>query len=310
MPSIFQQDKFYSFLAATETLTPFRYSICRDGKEVASLQGYIQRDGKGLKRFLSRRAIVNGGPWFAEDITPEEVCALLKKCKEDLKKKVIYMETRNFSDYAPFRSMFEKEGFHYEPHYDFILDTDSIEKVEAQVHKSRRRDVNISERNGACIVDCPEENEVIAFYSVLEELYKKKVKTPLFPLQFFLSLFKEDFCQFILVKYQQEIIGGTVLVYDKETVFEWFACGKDGVFKQVFPSTMATYYGIHYAAENGFKHFDMMGAGAPGDGGYGVREFKARFGGELVEYGRFKYVCNNILYGLGAFGVKLMKRLK
>lgn len=32
----------------------------------------------------------------------------------------------------------------------------------------------------------------------------------------------------------------------------------------------------------------MMGAGVPNDGGYGVRDFKAKFGGELVEYGRFK----------------------
>ena len=52
----------------------------------------------------------------------------------------------------------------------------------------------------------------------------------------------------------------------------------------------------------------MMGAGAPGDGGYGVREFKAKFGGELVEYGRFKYICNKPLYAIGKLGVKLMKR--
>ena len=52
----------------------------------------------------------------------------------------------------------------------------------------------------------------------------------------------------------------------------------------------------------------MMGAGAPGDGGYGVRDFKAKFGGELVEYGRFRYVANKPLYTLGKWAVNLMKK--
>ena len=52
----------------------------------------------------------------------------------------------------------------------------------------------------------------------------------------------------------------------------------------------------------------MMGAGAPGDGGYGVRDFKAKFGGELVEYGRFKYVCNPVLYAIGKLGVAILKK--
>ena len=71
---------------------------------------------------------------------------------------------------------------------------------------------------------------------------------------------------------------------------------------------MATWSGIQFAAESGHKCFDMMGAGAPGDGGYGVRDFKAKFGGTLVEYGRFKYICNKPLYALGKLGVRLMKR--
>ena len=111
-----------------------------------------------------------------------------------------------------------------------------------------------------------------------------------------------------MVRYKDEIIGGTVCVYDDETVYEWFACGKDGIYKTIFPSTLATWSGIRFAAESGRKRFDMMGAGAPGDGGYGVRDFKAKFGGELVEYGRFKYVCNPLLYAIGKLGVAVLRK--
>ena len=50
----------------------------------------------------------------------------------------------------------------------------------------------------------------------------------------------------------------------------------------------------------------MMGAGKP-DEGYGVRDFKARFGGTMVEEGRFIHVSHPVLYSIGKIGVKLLK---
>ena len=308
--SIFQKQSFFSFINKSGFLRPFRYFVRRDGHNVGIIQGYIQSDGGLVKRFLSRRAIINGGPWLAEDITSSEVESLIKECICGLKKEVIFIETRNFEDFSRYRAFFEKEGFAYLPHYDFLIDTRSIEVVDSHMGKSRRRDVNASLKSGVSVIYNPTEEEVMSFYRILGHLYRTKVKTPLFPVSFFLNLLKEDFSQFIFVKYQGGIIGGAVLVYDDETVYEWFACGMDGVFKNVFPSTVATYYGIRFAAEKGFKRFDMMGAGAPGDSGYGVREFKAKFGGELVEFGRFRFVCNKALFRVGELGVKVLKRLK
>ena len=308
MKSVFQTQEFHAFLQSTGLLEPFRFSVERSGKEVGVIQGFIQKEGGSLKRFFSRRAIINGGPWLADDISSAELESLLKKCADGLKHKAIYIETRNFADYSRFRPTFEKIGFVYEPHYDFIVDTSSQEIVDLHMGKSRKRDVNTSIKHGVTITCNPAEAEVTAFYNILKDLYQNKVKTPLFPKEFFLKLWEADFAKFILVKYNDEIIGGTLCIHDDETLYEWFACGKDGVYNNIFPSTVATYYGIQFAVDNGFKTFDMMGAGAPGDGGYGVREFKAKFGGELVEYGRFKYVCNKPLYKLGEMAVKILKK--
>lgn len=310
MIDLFQSDACLAFLEDVDLFQPFRYEVMRDGLVVGRMQGYIQSDGGALKRFFSRRAIINTGPFLAEDINETEVEALLKHCVDGLRGKVIYIETRNFQDYSNWRPIFEKAGFAYEPHYDFIIDTSNPDAVEDRMGKSRKRDVKLSMKTGATVVDDPTWEDVTAFYGVLEHLYKTRVKTPLFPLSFFEKLYHTSFSKFILVRYEGEIVGGTVLVYDEETVYEWFACGKDGVYKNVYPSTVATYHGIRFAADNGFKRFDMMGAGAPGDGGYGVRDFKAKFGGELVEYGRFKYVSNHLLYHVGKLGVSLMKKFK
>ena len=306
MIDLFQSEKYLSFINGL--FIPFLFTKFRGEREVGRIQGYIQKDGGAIKRFLSRRAIVNGGPWLAEDITDEELTGLLTECTRTLKHDAIYIETRNFKDYSQFRDVFERCGFVYEPHYDFIVDTETLEIAETNLGKSRKRDIRTSLRDGASVVEDPTEDQIVAFYSVLKELYETKVKTPLFPLDFFLKLYHTDFSKFMLVRYQGEIIGGTCCVFDGETVYEWFACGKDGVYKNIFPSTLATWSGIKFAAESGHKRFDMMGAGAPGDGGYGVRDFKAKFGGQLVEYGRFKYICNKPLYALGKLGVKLMKK--
>lgn len=303
--TIFQSVFFLSFLQSIKGFETF----CFGDRERCSIQGFIQQDGGKLKRFLSRRAIVNSGPFWTDDATPEEKLELLRKAIEELKNRAIYLETRNFKDYSTDRTLFEKAGFQYEPHYDFIVDTSSEEVVEANMGKSRKRDVKASLKNGATVIDDPTLEEVHAFYEILKDLYKTKVKTPLFPLSFFEKLYQTSFSKFILVSYNQEIVGGTVCVFDDETVYEWFACGKDGVYKNVYPSTVATYYGILFAAQSGRKVFDMMGAGAPGDGGYGVRDFKSKFGGKLVEYGRFRYIANRPLYALGKMAVKLMKKL-
>lgn len=307
MTGFFQSERFLTFISEGSSFEPFRFSVLRSGQEVARIQGFIQRDGGPIKRFLSRRAIVNSGPFLAEDITPTELKELLRKCSEGLRRKAIYIETRNFRDYTKYRKIFEECGFQYESHYDFIVNTESFEIAEGNLGKSRKRDIRTSLRDGAKVIDNPTEEQVKAFYSVLEDLYKTKIKTPLFPLEFFVNLFHNGFSKFILVKYQEEIIGGTVCVFDDDTVYEWFACGRDGVYKNIFPSTLATWSGIKFAAESGRKCFDMMGAGAPRDGGYGVRDFKAKFGGELVEYGRFRYVCNKPLYSLGKAAVRIMK---
>ena len=89
-------------------------------------------------------------------------------------------------------------------------------------------------------------------------------------------------------------------------LYEWFVCGNDGFHKGIRPSSVATWFGIKYAAENGCKRFDFMGAGKP-DEPYGVRDFKAEFGGKLVEYGRFLMICKPILYKIGCLGIRILK---
>lgn len=308
MNNWFQSDECLEFYKSLGFVESFECHVCRNGEVKGRVVGYIQKDGGKIKQFLSRRAIINGGPYLADDITDAELSFLLKNVKETVGGKAIYIEIRNFEDYSLYKSAFEKTGWHYEPHYDFHIDTSSLDAIESKLGKSRKRDIRTSLRDGAEFGEAVSLQEVDDLYAILEQLYFKKVKTPLFPLAFFEKLYQSSWGKVFVVRFQGRIVGGTVCVCGDGVVYEWFACGEDGISKTVFPSTLATYAGIRYAAENRFQRFDMMGAGSPNDGGYGVRDFKSKFGGQLVEFGRFRYVANHFLYFVGALAIKIIKR--
>lgn len=307
--SWFQTKEAYGFYDSLSFLEAFVLGVENDGKLKGVVVGFVQKDGGRIKRFLSRRAIVNGGPLLSDDITDEEMGLLLNTMKSRLKRKAIYIEMRNFNDYSRWREAYERYGFGYEPHYDIWVDTTNMDVVNENLGKSRKRDIRVSLRDGATLVTNPTIEQVRSYYQILKDLYQNKVKTPLFPLEYFEQLYQLPSSAFLLVEYGGQIVGGTVCVgLSSQALYEMFACGRDGVHKNIFPSELATYSGLQYAAENGYPRFDMMGAGKPDDGGYGVRDFKLKFGGTLMELGRNKCVCNRLLYGIGKMGVKIMKR--
>lgn len=319
----FQTEEAYEFYASLpELFYPFVVAVISSAspKErerlVGVVVGYVTREKNALKQFATRRAIIIGGPMLANDTTEEEVASLLKGVRSALCAKEkgvlerpIYIETRNFHDYSRWRSVFEQCGCKYEEHLNFHVDTSSQEIIETNLGKNRKRDIKFSFRDGAKIVEHPTIEQVREYYAILKKLYTTKVKTPLFPLFFFENLYACPASRFLLVELNGEIIGGTVCVcLDNKAMYEWFVCGRDGEWKSIFPSSVATYAGICYAAANGYPIFDMMGAGTPNEA-YGVRDFKARFGGKEVEHGRFVRVFKPLLFAVGKIGVKILKSL-
>lgn len=310
----FQGPEAYDFYASMQQLfNPFAIGLENEGKLRAVCVGYVTVEKSALKHAMTRRAIIVGGPCFADDCINEEVSLLLSTLRQQLSTGAnapIYIETRNFNDYSRWKGAFAAAGFDYVPHLNFHVDTSSVEVVEANLGKSRKRDIRTSLRDGAMIIKKPTLEQVREYYAILEHLYKTRVKTPLFPFSFFEKLWQHKDGRFILVALNNEIIGGTVCVeQERKCLYEWFACGRDGEWKTIFPSTLATYSGIRYAAEHNCPRFDMMGAGKP-DEAYGVRDFKAKFGGTEVEHGRFLCITKPWLYRIGKLGVWLMKKLK
>ena len=302
----FQTDEAYQFYASVSEMIPFATAVENNGKLRAVCVGYTTQETNTIKQYLTCRAIIIGGPLLANDATDEEVATLLKAIKL-LGDKAIYVETRNFNDYSRWKTVFTHSGFAYQPHLNFHVDC-TQENMLATMSESRRRQIKKAIKSGVAIVEAQSQEDVRTYYDILKDLYKNKVKTPLFPLDFFLRFYENGFGKYLLVKYEDKIIGGIMCpILKGRTIYEWFVCGMDEQYKNQYPSVMATNAAIEYAQQNGLSRFDFMGAGKPEEA-YGVRDFKARFGGEQVEHGRFLCIRKPLLYWTGKMGVKILKR--
>lgn len=302
----FQTPSAFLFYKKTNELyDPFAFAIEVNGALRGVCVGYVTKDKNLIKQYFTRRAIIIGGPLLAQGITDSELMSLLLHTKSQLKN-AIYVETRNFNDYSKWKNVFLKTGFQYHAHYNFKVDCSSEEIMMKNMDRGRKRNINSSIEAGCEMIENPTMEQVIEWYAILKDLYTSKVKTPLFPLSFFKILYEQKDCKYFLIKYKEKVIGGTAcVVEDGKAIYEWYGCGKDGEIKGVAPSVLSTYQGMKYAEEHSIPILDMMGAGSPNED-YGVRKFKERFGGKLVEHGRFICITKPILYKIGVLGVKII----
>jgi lipid II:glycine glycyltransferase (peptidoglycan interpeptide bridge formation enzyme) len=197
---------------------------------------------------------------------------------------------------------------------------------------SRRRQIKNGLKSGAEIIEPENLKQLKAFYHILYALYRYKVNKPLPDWSFFSQFYKQTLKHWNtetldhkntetqkhnnsvgiirLIQYKDKIIGGILApIWQNKVIYEWYVCGLDHEYKAQYPSVLATWAAIDYAIENKIETFDFMGVGTP-EKDYGVRDFKARFGGDMVNYGRFTRVNNKTLYGIAELGYNVLALFK
>lgn len=302
--SWFQTPEAYEFyMSVLHEIMPFVYALQCDGHLKALLCGYVTKEQCPLKQFFTRRAIVIGGLLVTDTTTDEQLQSLLLEVKERLHSKAIYLEFRNLHDYSRWHQIFEQAGFFYQPHLNIQVTCNA----QHQMSEQRIRQVKKALKNGVEICQAQSEADIKAWYQILQQLYLKKVRTPLWSEEFFLQFYRNGVGKYLLVKFNGKVIGGMMCpIFNNKAIYEWYVCGLDEEYRELYPSVMATYAAIEYAKKQNIEILDFMGAGKP-DIPYGVRDFKMEFGGELVEHGRYLYVHNTLLYKFGVWNVNQLK---
>ncbi len=308
--SPFQTPAFYDLLKKTDGFHAEVFALSMSGSIKVLAVVTIMKE-PGIKGFFSRRGIIFGGPLIHE-ARDEELIFFLQKLKQELKNKIIYVETRNFFDYANYKNAFIKSNWQYDPYINFQLPIINMDKkdVVALFKYNRRREIRQSIENGTIYYICTTMEEVLSIYKILKDLYKERVKVPLPSPEYFLGLFNNNIMKAFIVKHNKKTIGGAFCpVISKKAIYTYYYCGLRNYNKKIFPTHIAVLAAIEYAIENNIPMVDFMGAGKP-DVEYGVRKYKSEFGGILVEHGRFIKVLNPFLFILGKLGLKILTKIK
>ena len=308
--SYFQSPEYFNLLSTINSINPYVVVVEEKDEYKLIVLGYIETFNKYIRKFTSR-SIIESGILVSEDSnSPSYISSALTLLKKTYAKELLFFEIRNYLNYEKYIETFGKSNWKFKDHYNILVDCSKNSKFPQNISSSKIRQVKKSLKNGANINDTPTIEQVKLFYNILVDFYKNKIKKPLPDFNFFKQFYYSNTGKYFLIMLDEKIIGGIMCpIFKNETIYEWYIAGLDNEFKNNYPSILATYAPIKYAFENNINCFDFMGAGAPNKE-YGVREFKMKFGGELLNLGRFYYIPSNLRYQLVFFLLRIKSLIK
>jgi len=263
-----------------------------DDEIIGGVVGVASTEKPGLLSFLSTRAIQHGGVLLPEDERREETLrALIVAYDREARRGALFGEVWLFS---PLRDdhVWARQGYSWSPHLNFLIDLENgAEALWSGFSSSRRKNIRRSGRAGVVVENATTWEEIHELQNLIQSTYRR-LGVPVYPESFFRSVFDklipQGFVRCFLARHEERIIGGRIVLLYKDVVYDWYA-GSLSDAKGFYPDEAIVWNILQWGVENGFKLFNFGGAGHP-DIEYGPREFKRRFGGELVNHGRLRRI--------------------
>lgn len=300
--NIFQTPEYYHLLLDSKVLKPFFIGICNDKNNILGvLVGVIQKEYLSIFSNLTARCIIWGGP-IIKDNNTVLTNILLDEFNKEIKYKVIYCQFRNLFDTICIRDNFVKSGFDYSEHLDIHINlTLGIEHILNNMHKERRHNIRRAERKKLQFIELDSLQHLEYSYSLISQTYKR-IKLPLYQLYLFKSAFlhlsEKKYLRIFAAQIDNKIISVRLLLCYKGIIYDWYA-GTDNEYKNYYANDYLPFKVMEWGINNGYKVFDFGGAGKPGVP-YGVRDFKLKYGGQLVNYGRYQNIYNPFIYSMAS----------
>ncbi len=315
--NVFQTFEMYQVYARTRKYEPLCLAaVSPEGDILALVQAVIIKELGGPASILSARAVIHGGPLWAPDSQGKAaVIQLMQHYDSLVRSRVLYTQIRNMTDMSLLAPQLKELGYDYEEHLNILVDlTKEEDKLWSDMSKSRRRGVKGARKNNLEIEEVTSRQQVDIFYSFLKGTYQR-IELPLVDVSIFHAVYDimvpAGLGRFLLVKKDGEYIAGrAILMFEKE-VYAWYRAADPGS-SRFYPNDLMGWDIIERYHREGYHRLDQGGAGKP-DEDYGVRDFKKQFGGNLVNFGRFRKDHHPLVIRFSMAMLKpysMLKRLK
>ena len=141
--NIFQTPEMAEVYRSTERYKPITLAAIDNDNIIAILLAVAIKEIRGILGTFSARSIIQGGPLFVEnEMGFKAVSLLMEEYDKIAKKYVLYTEIRNVYDVSRFKLLFEKLGYKFEDHLNFLIDLNKPkEEIWRQIHRSMRKNI-------------------------------------------------------------------------------------------------------------------------------------------------------------------------
>ena len=245
---------------------------------------------EGLLRPLTTRAIAYGSVLCSPGVQGSQaLAALLNAYSQSTKNQVLFTEMRNLSDLSVLQPVLLQSGFEHEQHLNYLIDLiHTPMEVMQNIGTRTRKHIRQALRKGTVIVEeFSDPNLLPAWYELVRKSYKN-ARVPLAERSLFDAAFNilrpRGMAQFWIARIHSTCVAASVELVYKDVIYGWYS-GIDRTYSSEAPGELLMWHVLEKGAMNGYRIYDFGGAGRP-DEKSGVRDFKAKFGGQMVCYGR------------------------
>jgi hypothetical protein len=310
--NVFHTAEMFRVFAQTEGHRPLLWAtVDGEGNPLALLVPVQITLMGGFLRPFTTRAVAYGSVLCAPGPEGREALAtLLRAYSRPAQGRPLFTELRNLSDLSGIQPILQENGFVHEAHLNFLIDLGRpVDEIWSSVHSNVRANVRKARRKGVVVQEVTSLAQVPVVYELLTEAYER-IRIPLTHRSLFEAAFKvlhpRRMVKFYTAWVEDTCIGVGVHLLHKKVIYAWYgAATRD--YASYKANDLLNWHVLEWGAQNGFDCFDFGGAGKP-DEDYGPRQFKAKFGGELVNYGRNTYVHRPRLLRLSEWGYQLYRR--
>lgn len=271
----------------------------------------------GPLRRLTTRAIAYGGCLAQPGPQGEEALSrLLEEYNVSAGRTALFTELRNLADMSGLQPVLRRCGFAYEEHLNYLIDLEGgPERVLQKIGPRTRKHIRQALRRGTVRVEeIADRSQISAWYELVRATYAA-ARIPLADRSLFEAAYDElaprGMVKFWLARvhtgFAAEYAAASAELIYKDVVYGWYG-GMDRAFARELPGEALMWRILEWGAESGYKTYDFGGAGKPGEQ-YGVRDFKAKFGGRLVCFGRNRKIHSPALLRWSERGYEIYRRL-
>lgn len=267
----------------------------------------------GPLRRLATRAVAYGSALCVLDAEGKEALRrLLQAYRQNVDRAPLFTELRNLSNMEAIQSILHEQRFVYEDHLNYLINLRrSPEAIMRSIGSRTRKNIRRGLRRGKIAIEEAKSDEQVAdCYELLLQTYRA-AQVPVADRSLFEAaldvLYPKGMVRFSLARVGHTPVAASVELLYKDIIYGWYG-GINRAYAGYHPGELLVWHILRLGADNGYKVYDFGGAGKP-DKEYGVRNFKAKFGGELVSYGRNICVHTPVRLAVSKVGYQIYRRL-